>query len=199
MKIDSYWIHSSVSGFFHLATLLHVSNLPSFSRMSCMNNHGLFVHLLVRDLGFLVWWVWWTEQLWTVLYMFCVHTRACMLSHSVVSDSANPWTVAPQAPLSLGFPRQEYWSGLPFSSPGDCPEPGIKPASPALAGRFFTAEPPGKPGSHSPWGECLEVEFPSHRAVVGLTRRKCQTTVQSGCCVGYFLKFMKVTGDLASL
>ena len=43
-----------------------------------------------------------------------------------------PWTVAPQAPLSMGFPRQEYWSGLPFPSPGDLPDPGTEPESPAL-------------------------------------------------------------------
>ena len=52
---------------------------------------------------------------------------------------------SPQAPLSMGFPRQEDWSGLPFPSPGDLPDPGIKPASPTLAGSFFTTEPPGKP------------------------------------------------------
>ena len=57
------------------------------------------------------------------------------------------WTVARQAPLSMGFPRQEYWSGLPFPSPGDLSDPGIKSMSPALAGRFFTTEPPGKPHS----------------------------------------------------
>ena len=54
-------------------------------------------------------------------------------------------TVACQAPLSMGFPRQEYWSRLPFPSPGDLPDPGIKPLSPALAGGFFITEPPGKP------------------------------------------------------
>ena len=61
---------------------------------------------------------------------------------------ATPWTVAYQAFLSMGFSRQEYWSGLPFPSPGDLPNPGIKPtslASPALAGGFFTAELSGKP------------------------------------------------------
>ena len=55
---------------------------------------------------------------------------------------------APQAPLSTGFPRQEYWSVLPFPSPEDRPDPGLKPKaleSPDLAGKFFTAEPPGKP------------------------------------------------------
>ena len=49
-----------------------------------------------------------------------------------------PWTVANQAPLSMGFSRQEYWSGLPFLSPGDLPDPGLEPRSPALAGRIFT-------------------------------------------------------------
>ena len=45
----------------------------------------------------------------------------------------------------MGFPKQEYWSGLPFHPPGNFPDPGIKPLSPALAGRFFTTEPPGEP------------------------------------------------------
>ena len=65
-----------------------------------------------------------------------------------VSDSANPLTAACQAPLSMGFSRQEYRSGLPFPPPGDLPDSGIKPMSlesPALAGRFFTPEPSGKP------------------------------------------------------
>ena len=60
---------------------------------------------------------------------------------------ATPWTVVRQAPLSMGFSRQEYWSGLPFPTPGDLPDPGIEPASlvsPALAGGFFTTAPPGK-------------------------------------------------------
>ena len=56
-----------------------------------------------------------------------------------------PWTVAHQAPLSMRFPRQEYWSELPFPSPGDLPDAGIELRSPALAGGFFTIEPPGKP------------------------------------------------------
>ena len=59
-----------------------------------------------------------------------------------------PWTVARQALLSMGFSRQEYWSGLPFPSSGDLSDPGIEPMSPvslALAGRFLTTEPPGDP------------------------------------------------------
>ena len=55
------------------------------------------------------------------------------------------WTVAHQAPLSMEFPRQEYWNRLPFSSPGDLPDPGIELTSPALAGGFFTTEPSAKP------------------------------------------------------
>ena len=55
------------------------------------------------------------------------------------------WTVARRAPLSLGLSRQEYWSGLPFPSSGDLPDPGIKLECPALASGFFTPEPPGKP------------------------------------------------------
>ena len=63
----------------------------------------------------------------------------------VVSESfVTPWTVARQVPLSMKISRQEYWSGLPFPSSGDLPDPGIKPLFPALAGGFFTPEPPGK-------------------------------------------------------
>ena len=56
-----------------------------------------------------------------------------------------PWTVARQAPLTMGFSRQEYWSGVPFPSPGDLPDPGIKPGSPALQADSFPTELPGKP------------------------------------------------------
>ena len=70
----------------------------------------------------------------------------CVLSHSVMSDSLQPHRT--KAPLSMGFSRQECWNGLPFPSPGDLPNLGIKHASrasPELAGEFFTAEPPGNP------------------------------------------------------
>ena len=61
-----------------------------------------------------------------------------------MSDSATPWTVVCQAPLSMGFSRQEYWSGLPFPFAGDLPDPGIEPAYFTLAGRLFSTEPSGK-------------------------------------------------------
>ena len=67
-----------------------------------------------------------------------------------------PWTVAHQAPLSMGFPRQEYWSGLPFPFPGDLPNPRIELASPALAGKFFTTEPPGNIFFHY-WREAFDI------------------------------------------
>ena len=58
---------------------------------------------------------------------------------------ATPWTVAHQAPPSMGFSRQEYWNGLPFPSPEDFPNPGIEPRSPTLQADALTSEPPGKP------------------------------------------------------
>ena len=77
------------------------------------------------------------------------HCKATMKSesvgHSVVSDSATSWTIARQASLSMGFSRQEYWSGLSFPSPGDRPNPGIKPRSPALQADSLTSEPLEKP------------------------------------------------------
>ena len=86
---------------------------------------------------------------WVITGVRILHLS--VLSHSVVSDSLRPpRTVAHQAPLSMGFSRPEYWSGLPFPTPGDLPDPGIEPTSPvspALTGRFFTIGSPGKPRS----------------------------------------------------
>ena len=66
-----------------------------------------------------------------------------VLSHVQLTET--PWTVARQAPLSMGFSKQEYWSGLPFPSPGDLPNPGIKPRSPAWKADSLPSEPPGSP------------------------------------------------------
>ena len=68
--------------------------------------------------------------------------HACSVVQSCLTLVA-PWTVAHQVPLSMGFSRQEYWSGLPFPTAGDLLDPGIELASRALAGRFFTTEPLG--------------------------------------------------------
>ena len=66
-------------------------------------------------------------------------------SLSRVQVFATPWTVAYQAPQSMEFSRQEYWSGLPFPSPGDLPDPGTEPGSPALQADALPSEPAGKP------------------------------------------------------
>ena len=65
----------------------------------------------------------------------------CAHSLSHIRLFATPWIVALQAPLSMGLPRQEYWSRLPFPSPGDLPDLGIEPMPPALASAFFTTAP----------------------------------------------------------
>ena len=73
----------------------------------------------------------------------------CCLVTRVVSDSfGTSWTVAHQPPLFMGFPSQEYSTGMPFPSPGDIPDSGFETTSSALAGGFFTTEPPRKPVVH---------------------------------------------------
>ena len=78
----------------------------------------------------------------------CLLLKAGRIVYGEVAQScptlATPWTVAYQASPSMGFSRQEYWSGLPFPSPGDLPDPGIEPGSPALEADTLTSEPPGK-------------------------------------------------------
>ena len=101
---------------------------------------------------------------------------ALLFGRWVLSDSfVTPVTVAHQAPLSTGFPRQEYWSGLPFPPPGDLPNPGIEPASPALTGRFFTTEAPGNPNRMSYWANNKDLWGPaksSSEAVGGQENRQ---------------------------
>ena len=95
-----------------------------------------------------------------------------LLSHVWVF--ATLWIVACQVPLSMGFSRQEYWSGLPFPFPGDLPDPVIEtvsPASPVLAGEFFTTEPSGKPSSVqfiSVAQSCLTLCDPMNSSTPGL-------------------------------
>ena len=94
---------------------------------------------------------------------------SCVLRHG--QCLATPWTAAHQSPLSMGFPRQEYYSGLPFPPLRDLPDPGIKPtssASLALGGRFFTAESPRKP-----WMSVTYFESRTFLRVVMLTIQGC--------------------------
>ena len=81
-----------------------------------------------------------TQAVW-LLCCCCLVTKSCL------TLLAPPWTVALQAPLSIGFPRQEYWSGFLRPSPGDLPDPGIKPTSPALSGGSSTTEPSRNPNT----------------------------------------------------
>ena len=84
-----------------------------------------------------------------------------------MSDSATQWTVAHHAPLSMGFSRQEYWSGVPFPSPEDLPYPGIEPRSPTLQVNSLPSEPPGKTGVQSLGQEDpLEKEMATHSSIL---------------------------------
>ena len=74
-----------------------------------------------------------------------------------MSDSETPWTVAPDAPLSMRFPRQEYWNGLPFPSPGSLPDPGIEDC---IAGGFFTLWASRQAGLYMCWHCVLQVVIP---------------------------------------
>ena len=98
---------------------------------------------------FTVWTTREAQEYWSVCVCVCVWNH---FSH--VQLFTTLWTIVCQAPLSMGFSRQEYWSGFPFSSPGDLPNPGIEPSfltSPALVGvSFTTLAPPGHQGSPSP-------------------------------------------------
>ena len=98
---------------------------------------GNISKIMRKFLGLLI------RQEYPVLNMWKVKAQ----SLSCVQFFATPWTVAHQAPLSMGFSRQEYWSGLPFSSPGDLPNPGIELGSPAWWADSLPSEPPGKPST----------------------------------------------------
>ena len=78
-----------------------------------------------------------------------------------------PWTVACQSPLSLGLPRQEYWSGLPFPSPRDLPNPGIETGSPVLQAYSLPSEPPGKKRKFVYTERHLELCTSERKAVCG--------------------------------
>ena len=111
--------------------------LPT-GRRPCLFRSGLSIHHVKKPLLAL--------QRKTDICLTLQSLRLCMLSHSVMSDSLRPHGLYPTRLLSMGFSRQEHWSGLPCPPPGDLPDPGIKPTSlmpPALAGRFFTTSATG--------------------------------------------------------
>ena len=89
-----------------------------------------------------------------IVQLSYLHMKVKVKSLSHIRLFATPWTLAYQAPPSMGFSRQEYWSGLPFPSPGDLPDPGIEPRSPAFQADALTSEPPGKSSTHDYWKNC---------------------------------------------
>ena len=98
----------------------------------------------------------------------------CSQSLSCVQLFATPWTIARQAPLSLEFSRQKYWSGFQFPTPGDCPDTGILPASPAsptLADRVFTTAPP----------------YNSAIPLLGIYLKKTKTVIRKDVCISTFI------------
>ena len=102
-----------------------------------------------------------SEQIYDIRQIFFLSSFAVSMHISCFSPVqlfVTLWTVAHQAPLPMGFSRQEYWVGLPFPSSENLPDPGIEQTSPALAGRFFTTEPLAKPSglpSVPNWGICI--------------------------------------------
>ena len=122
-----------------------------------------------------------------IIYSLSLKSVLLWKSLSRVWLFVTPWTAACQALLSMGFPKQEYWSELPFPSLGDLPNPGFEPMSPTLAGGFFTTEPPGKSrkaGSSACitliWGHWLDSW--KHRAAQGKakgTSHRCADQIYS--------------------
>ena len=121
-----------------MESILNTNLLINFIEATCFTDEAVYPILSTLCSGTLA------KIAETVLIVL----KHAVLCRSVTSASATLRTVVSHAPLTAGFSQQEYWSGWPFPSPGDLPNPGIKPtspASPALAGRLFTTEPPRKP------------------------------------------------------
>ena len=110
----------------------------------------LLISLAILKLDYLSFYYWVVR----VLCVFCEqfsYQKVKVKSLSHVWLFAIPWTVAHQAPPSMGFSKQEYWSGLPYPSPGDLPDPGTEPGSPTLRTDALPSEPPGKPSLIRYW------------------------------------------------
>ena len=129
------------------------------------------------------------------------NTHACMHAKSLQScpTLCDPWTVAHQAPLSMGFPRQQYWSGLPFPSPGQLSDPGIKPRSPALQADSLPSEPPGQPISFCRWFIHLWLcwVFTAAHGLFVAVRRFSLVAVSSLLMVEHRLQGMQASGVAA--
>ena len=136
------------------------------------------------------------------MYLLSIHISMwwwCS-SLSVVSDSVTLWTVALQAPLSMGFSRQEYWSGLPFPSSGDLPDPGIGPESPALQVDFFTPEHQGSPRIYVSLYACLRAKSLQSCSTFcdTMDHIACQATLSMGILQTRILEWVAVPSSRGS-
>ena len=100
----------------------------------CSSSPRKWIQMVKRTLNLLRWW-----------FLDGEFALSLWFSRYCVQFFVTPWTIAHQTPLFMGFPKKEYWSGLPFLSPVDLSDARLGPASPALAGSFFTTEPPRSP------------------------------------------------------
>ena len=116
-----------------------------------------------------------------------------MKSLSRIRLFATPWTIAHQAPRSMGFSRQEYWSGLPFPSPGDLPDLGIEPRSPALEADALTSEPQGISKYSPSIVQAIFIFFSHHVDNRSLNRVKAYAHVYLYSVVGTGKGFITVT------
>ena len=132
-----FFIHSAIDG--HLGCFHVLATLNS----AAMNTG---VHVSFWTFFYLFQIYPWERGCWVIWWLCC-----CLVTKSCPTF-ATPCTVACQASLSMGFPRQEYWSGLSFPSPRNLSDPETEPTSPALAGEFFSTEPCGKPYGRSTQG-----------------------------------------------
>ena len=150
------WVSSTNSTVSKLESLSFDNLLEVFKKLKFQNISACFTDDALREVGFFFFFFFLSRRE-PFSKELCV---VCAQSLSHVWLFVTPWTVAPLAPLSMGFSRQEYWNRLPFSPPGDLPNPGIKttsPAPPASAGGFFTTEPPGK--SREPRSNSFSITF----------------------------------------
>ena len=152
-----YFSASSVPSFSFPCVTFLLSTLKALVFRRFLNSSILFQSLgnFIHSYHFT-----WNENIpYSQTYIFCTNIslkvqtyKVSSVKYFIESEVAQScptlcdlWTVAHQAPPSMGFSRQEYWSGLPFPSPGDLPHPGIEPRSPALQEDALTSAPPGKP------------------------------------------------------
>ena len=169
-----------------LASLFWFESSPSHFITSHVLSSYLFVVVLM-----------YTVQVWCLVSSLALFSLPTECEFKCVCQSlsrvwlfATPWTAVRRAPLSMRFSRQEYWSGLPCPPPGDLPDPGIEPRSPALQADSLPAEPPGKRVQVRGFISVISVElcrYSSHPATIPCCLRSC-------VLIWAFFFFLKASG-----